>query len=69
MERTHLGKVKGAEPERFVFITLGEGPCLIKRTSFLTELELREFFQENGRPSLTQGEIDSMIEDARKHLV
>ena len=65
-----LGKVTGAEPEQFIFITMHQDYSAIKSTSGArTEEEFREFTRVNGRPGLTEVEIDSMIENARKHLV
>jgi hypothetical protein len=69
MEHTYLAKVKGADPETFVFITMHEDYSGPKKTAFMTEPELREFFRVNGRPDLKQLEIDSCIEDARNRLV
>jgi hypothetical protein len=69
MEHTYLAKVNGANPETFVFITMHDDYSGIKRTSFMSEPELREFFRVNGRPDLRNDEIDSAIETGRKHLV
>jgi hypothetical protein len=64
-----LGKVKGHEPEHFVLITMHADRSGIKHTSFFTEADFREFCRINGRPGLTEAEIDSTIENARKHEV
>jgi|HubBroStandDraft_5_1064220.scaffolds.fasta_scaffold1871408_1 hypothetical protein len=48
MEHTYLAKVKGANPETFVFVTMHEDYSGIKRTSFMSEPELREFFRTDG---------------------
>ncbi len=66
---TYLGKVTGADPEQFAMITMQSDNSAIKRVSFFTESEFREFSQVNGKPGLTEGDIDAMIENARKHLV
>jgi hypothetical protein len=69
MDHTYLAKVKGADPETFVFITMHEDYSGIKRASFLSEPELREFFQTNRRDDPRDEEIDSSIEAARGRLV
>jgi hypothetical protein len=66
-ETTFLGKVLGAEPETFVMMTLAGG--MPTKSSFFTEPELRKFFQDYGKHSLTQWEVDSAIEDARTRLL
>jgi hypothetical protein len=63
---TFLATVKGAVPEHFVFVTVYSDFSGIKHTLFLRgETELREFCRFNGRPGLTEAEIDAMIEEAR----
>lgn len=66
---TYLGKVTGAEPEQFAMVTMHPDRSGIKKVSFFTEAEFRDFSRVNGKPDLTEHEIDSMIENARKHLV
>lgn len=66
---TFLGKVTGAEPEQFAMVTMHADYSAIKKVSFFSEAEFREFTKVNGKPGLTEHEIDSMIENARKHLV
>jgi hypothetical protein len=67
---TYLGKVRGSEPEQFIFITMQSDHSGIKRTSrAMTESESREFSRINGKPGLREDGIDSMIETARKHEV
>jgi hypothetical protein len=66
---TYLGKVTGADPERFAMITMQPDRSGIRKVSFFTESEFREFSQANGKPGLTERDIDAMIENARKHLV
>jgi len=53
-----------------MFITMRPDHSAIKSTSAaLTEPQLREFFRPDGKPELTQAQIDSYIERARKHEV
>lgn len=66
---TYLGKVTGAEPEHFAMITMRADHSRVKEVSFFTQAEFREFSRVNGKPGLTERDIDSMIENARKHLV
>jgi hypothetical protein len=66
---TYLGKVTGAEPEHFAMITMHTDHSGIAKTAFFTEAEFREFCRIDGKPGLTDHEIDSMIENARKNLV
>ena len=66
---TYLGKITGAEPERFAMITMRPDHGAPERVSFFTEAEFREFSRENGKPGLTERDIDRMIENARQHLV
>jgi len=67
---TYLGKIRGSEPEQFMFITMQSDHSAIKSTSrALTEQEFREFTRINGKPGLRKDEIDSMIENARKREV
>ena len=69
-EPTYLGKVRGSEPEQFIFITMQSDHSMIKSTSrAMTETEFREFSRVNGKPGLREDEIDSMIETARRHEV
>jgi hypothetical protein len=69
-EPTYLGKVRGSEPEQFIFITMKSDHSTIKSTSnAMTEAEFREFSRVNGKPGLREDEIDSMIETARRHEV
>ena len=68
-EPTYLGKVTGSEPERFAMITMHPDYSGIKKVSFFSETEFREFSHVNGKPGLTERDIDAMIENARKHLV
>jgi len=63
---TYLGKVKGAEPEHFAMTTMHADLSGIRRISFFTEAEFREFCRVNGKPGLREDEIDSMIETARR---
>jgi hypothetical protein len=67
---TYLGKVRGSEPEQFIFVTMQSDGITIKSTSrAMTEPEFREFSRINGKPGIREDEIDSMIETARKHEV
>jgi hypothetical protein len=66
---TYLGRVKGHEPEHFAMITMHADYSGIKHMSFFTEAEFREFTRINGKPGLSEAEIDLMIENARKHQV
>lgn len=66
---TYLGKVTGADPEQFAMITMQADYSTVKKVSFFTEAEFREFSRLNGKPGLTERDIDAMIENARKHLV
>lgn len=66
---TFLGKVTGADPEHFALITMDMEKGTVAKTTFFTEKEFREFTRVNGRPRLTEHDIDLMIENARKHLV
>jgi len=70
MERlTYLGKVKGAEPERFAMVTMRADHTGPENIAFFSEAEFREFSRVNGKLGLTQHDIDLMIANARKHLV
>ena len=62
---TYLVKIKEAEPEQFIFVTVRDGYLIDRTSSAMTEPVLREFFRVNGRPGLTEAEIDSCIETAR----
>lgn len=66
---TYLGKVTDADPEQFAMIMMESDNSGIKKVSFFTESEFREFSRVNGRPGLTEREVDAMIENARKRLV
>jgi hypothetical protein len=69
-EPTYLRKIKGSEPEQFMFITMQSDQLTIKSTSHaMTEAEFREFSRLNGKPGLREDEIDAMIETARKREV
>jgi len=69
-DRTWLGKVKGAVPEKFVFVTMHGDYSGIKRMSnAMSESELRESFHLNKRSDLGDDAIDLCIETARTHLV
>jgi hypothetical protein len=47
---TYLGKVRGSEPEQFIFITMQSNHSAIRSTSrAMTEQEFREFSQVNGK--------------------
>jgi hypothetical protein len=62
-----VGKVKGLEPEQFIFITVAGDFCTIKRTSnAMSGDELRTALSKVGMPDW---EISSHIEHARKHPV
>ncbi len=66
---TYLGKVTGAEPEQFAMVTMHADHSAIKKVAFFSEDGFRKFTRENGKPGLTEHDIDMMIENARKHLV
>ena len=60
-----VAKVKGKEPEQFLFITLSEGYERVVRTSgAMSEAEMRAALQKTGMP---ESEINSHIEHARQH--
>jgi hypothetical protein len=62
-----VAKVKGAEPEQFLSITLSEDFGTVLRTSgAMSETELRATLRKAGMPDW---EITSHIEHARKHPV
>lgn len=64
-EHTFVAKIKGAESEQFIFVTLAEDFSTVARTSKpLSEDDLRAELLEAGMPD---GEISSHIEHARKY--
>ena len=64
-DRVFVAKVKGEEPEAFLFITLSEDFSRVVRTSgAMSEAELRAALSKTGMPDW---EISSHIEHARKH--
>ena len=66
-DRTLVGKVKGLDPEQFVFIALAADLSGVKRVSGpMSETELRAVLSQRG---MQAGEITSYIEHARKHPV
>lgn len=68
--RTYLAKVKGAVPEKFIFVTLHPDLSGIEsRSGSVSEPELREFFRTYGDPDLRIEEIDTCLERARQHEV
>ena len=64
--RGGLGKVKGADPEQFIYSAIDIERADRGRMTFLSEAELRTALKEEGR---TEDEIDSIIAEARKHEV
>lgn len=65
VHHTFVGKIKGSEPEQFVFITLAADFGSIKRTSGpLSEGELRHLLHTWGTPD---AEMTSHIDRAQKH--
>jgi len=62
---TYLKKVAGAEPERFAMITMRADQSGPENIAFFSEAEFREFSRVNGKPGLTQHDIDLMIKNAR----
>jgi len=66
MDRSALATVKGAMPEQFVRITVGDG-LDIKRMVFMgSARQVRRIYKRNGVPKT---EIDSILRKAREHRV
>jgi len=64
--RGGLGKVRGANPETFIFGAVDIERADRGKMNFFSEAELRAALKEEGRG---EPEIDSIIEEARKHEV
>jgi hypothetical protein len=61
-----LGKIKGSDPETFVYVLLDMAAGTVRKMAFMSEAELREWLSEK---IYSEGEIDLIIEEARKNEV
>jgi hypothetical protein len=62
-----LAKIKGQEPEQFMFVTLAEDYSTIKHTGEpMSEKEVRKTLADAGMPEAT---IRARIEKARQHPI
>jgi hypothetical protein len=68
--RTYLARIKGAVPEKFIFVTLHPDFSGIEsKSGSVSERELREFLSTYGDPDLRIEEIDTCLDRARRHEV
>lgn len=64
-EHTFVAKIKGAEPEQFIFFTLAEDFSTVAHTS--ERLSEGDLWAELRKVRMPDGEISSRIEHARRH--
>ena len=63
-DETHLTRVKGSDPEKFVFVTFDRAEARMRHMSgAMSEAEVRALLGGNGMP---EHELNSVIETARK---
>jgi hypothetical protein len=63
MQRGGIGKVKGANPEKFVFLSIDVERGNTGQMKFYSELELRAALAQLGH---AESEVELIINDARK---
>jgi hypothetical protein len=61
-----LGRIKGSNPETFIYVLLDMAAGTVKKMAFMSEAELREWL---GEKIYSEVEINLIIEEARKNEV
>ena len=61
-----LGRIKGSNPEMFVYVLLDMAAGTVRKMAFMSEAELREWLSEK---IYSEDEINLIVEVARKNEV
>jgi hypothetical protein len=64
-EETHLQRIKGSDPEQFIFIAFDRSEAKMKHMSdAMSEAAVRAYLGGNG---MSEHELNTTINTARKH--